>query len=695
MGDGGSGRKSKRVAKRAEDDMFWLMHNFPKGIDPNDPSSSNDQIPKATSKLICSVNEKINDLKHSVHTPKTLRSGKVIKRSHVSDGEENDSDSEERSPKAEEKLKSPNKRIRKDMNDEDDIDIESLPPELREKHETIIKAKLPKFQSQPNKLSTRSGAQYPFTWNATPPKAAPHPIKSVSQPTTPVSTKSTRASTASSDSPASTSEEPRPRGRPKSLPAKPSQSKLSQPKPSQSQPKPTKLRTLAPKSEPSVGEPITNGNAMNNILKPTKSKTVKKSKLNRVSLLPPLSPLIKEEPLDSDASDTPDVTHSIYPRFMWNLTPTKQATQKSSPKVIKSKMNGLAPIRKRKKLSLLPTQHEDRYEVFNSTWLDALNSPDSSNGSKPASPRSDSPRSTASSEVSLPEKRAGRTASLNCRAVLSALIKTEPSTKKIKKSPSKTKPGKPAKVQSNNKLECKPDSYFNVRVNNHYSSKIDFHHNGLHCKVYNPPSFLKIHEENILEEFKNVGVSTNGWQWIGSYVECSSFYNMESKETTRLYFSAMSRDGVVLRVGDSVALQSSPDIESFVGKIISMWQDNLGEMMVTMCWFYRPSDLDNIKSEYGSQELYLSKHTDDNSVATIQDKVYVISYPEYCRYHSCLQQRKVQRAGRNVVPNVKLWRDDLLPISEVSLGAVYFCRAVYDFRLGRTLKQHFYYTKYL
>lgn len=697
MGDGGSGRKSKRVAKRTEDDMFWLMHNFPKGIDPNDPSDSKDQTPKATSKLICSVNEKIKDLKHSAHSPaaKTLRSGKMIKQSHISDAEDHDSDSEDRSPKAEERLKSPNKRMRKDVDDEDDIDIESLPPELRKKHEAIIKAKLPKFQPQRNKLSTRSGAQYPFTWNPTPPKSAPPPVstRSVSLPTTPASTKSTRATVPSSDSsPASTSIAP---PSAKSVPPKTSQPKICQPKHSQSkpsQPKPSKLRTIAPKSEPSVSHHKMNGNAPSNILKPTQNtKTAKKSKLQlkRASLLPPL---IKEEP-DSDTSDTPDASH-IFPRFMWNLTPTKPV-RKSSPKVIKSRMNGSAPIRKRKKLSLLPMQHEDKYEVFNSTWLDALNSPDSSSSSKPPSPRSDSPRSTASSEVSLPEKRAGRTASLNCRAVLSALIKTEPSTKKIRKSPSKTKPGKPAKVQSNNKLECKPDSYFNVRVNNQYTSKIDFHHNGLHCKVYNPPSFLKAHEENILEEFKNVGVSTNGWQWIGSYVECSSFYNLESKETTRLYFSAMSREGVVLRVGDSVALQSSPDIESFVGKIISMWQDNLGEMMVTMCWFYRPSDLDNIKSEYGRQELYLSKHTDDNSVATIQDKVYVISYPEYCRYHSCLQQRKTKRRGRGVVPNVKMWRDDLLPIAGVPLEAVYFCRAVYDFRLGRTLKQHFYYTKYL
>ena len=127
-----------------------------------------------------------------------------------------------------------------------------------------------------------------------------------------------------------------------------------------------------------------------------------------------------------------------------------------------------------------------------------------------------------------------------------------------------------------------------------------------------------------------------------------------------------------------------------------MWQDNLGEMMVTMCWFYRPSDLENIKTPYGLQELYLSKHTDDNSVATIQNKVFVLSYQEYCRYYSYLAEKQcASQRGLEIVPNVVKWRADLLRSNAIQQDVVYFCRGVYDFRLRRTLKQQLYYTKYL
>ena len=149
-------------------------------------------------------------------------------------------------------------------------------------------------------------------------------------------------------------------------------------------------------------------------------------------------------------------------------------------------------------------------------------------------------------------------------------------------------------------------------------------------------------------------------------------------------------------MGDSVALKTGGAIgeRPFVGKIVAMWQDNLGEMMVTMCWFYRPGDLENIKTPYGAHELYLSKHTDDNSVATIQGKVYVLSYPEYCRYYS----HKVA-GGRaiapSIVPEIHQWREDVVPVQGVQLDNIYFCRGVYDFRLRRTLKQQLYYTKYL
>ena len=42
-------------------------------------------------------------------------------------------------------------------------------------------------------------------------------------------------------------------------------------------------------------------------------------------------------------------------------------------------------------------------------------------------------------------------------------------------------------------------------------------------------------------------------------------------------------------------------------------------LMLDVCYYYQ-------------MEVMASRHKDDNSVACIVDKCYVLSYPEYCRY---------------------------------------------------------------
>lgn len=55
--------------------------------------------------------------------------------------------------------------------------------------------------------------------------------------------------------------------------------------------------------------------------------------------------------------------------------------------------------------------------------------------------------------------------------------------------------------------------------------------------------------------------------------------------------------------------------------------------MMSLFWYYRPEH-----TEQGRQgadafdEVFASRHKDHNSVACIEDKCYVITYNEYCRY---------------------------------------------------------------
>ena len=59
----------------------------------------------------------------------------------------------------------------------------------------------------------------------------------------------------------------------------------------------------------------------------------------------------------------------------------------------------------------------------------------------------------------------------------------------------------------------------------------------------------------------------------------------------------------------------------------------LGEKMFSMLWYYQPEHTATGREpEDGEQELFASKHREENSVACIDDRCYVLMYNEYCRW---------------------------------------------------------------
>lgn len=59
----------------------------------------------------------------------------------------------------------------------------------------------------------------------------------------------------------------------------------------------------------------------------------------------------------------------------------------------------------------------------------------------------------------------------------------------------------------------------------------------------------------------------------------------------------------------------------------------VGEMMVSLLWYYRPEHIDHgCRLEDMEDEIFASKHRDISSVACIEDKCYVLTFNEYCRY---------------------------------------------------------------
>ncbi|TMW39575.1 hypothetical protein DOY81_015345, partial [Sarcophaga bullata] len=112
-----------------------------------------------------------------------------------------------------------------------------------------------------------------------------------------------------------------------------------------------------------------------------------------------------------------------------------------------------------------------------------------------------------------------------------------------------------------------------------------------------------------------------------------------------------------------------------------------GEMMMSLLWYYRPEHTEQGRQPTDSpDEVYASRHRDHNSVACIEDKCYVLTFSEYCRYRRRLRAAEEDIEDVNIVPkrpnyyNIRIVPDNTNP------ELVMFCRRAYEFRTKRLLK---------
>lgn len=184
---------------------------------------------------------------------------------------------------------------------------------------------------------------------------------------------------------------------------------------------------------------------------------------------------------------------------------------------------------------------------------------------------------------------------------------------------------------------------------------------------------------------------SNGWSWEGDSFKAKVFLTTEDPGVVRKCFPAMRhREGDVIRPKDCILLRSGPRKNlPFVAKVSAMWENpDDGEMMVSVLWYYRPEHTEQGRlPDQPPDEIFASKHKDTNSVACIEDKCYVLTYHEYCRYRKSLVNggRKCQ----SVVPPMPEGypRADKLPPYQVSNDLIFFCRQIYDFRQKKILKK--------
>ncbi|ODM93417.1 Bromo adjacent y domain-containing 1 protein [Orchesella cincta] len=204
---------------------------------------------------------------------------------------------------------------------------------------------------------------------------------------------------------------------------------------------------------------------------------------------------------------------------------------------------------------------------------------------------------------------------------------------------------------------------------------------------------------------------SNGWRFEGEPYEGKIYVKNDDTPMTRKCYPSMRHDGGdIIRTRDCVLLKSGPRKNDlpFIAKIAALWENpGDGEMMFSLLWYYRPehTELGRTKDDM-MDEIFASKHRDTNSVATIEDRCYVLTFNEYCRYRKRLKQLEQGIPDSTLVPFADsaminsnaaakiaeaVWNGICDPSittaqGKVSPEVVFFCRKVYDFRQKRILK---------
>lgn len=249
----------------------------------------------------------------------------------------------------------------------------------------------------------------------------------------------------------------------------------------------------------------------------------------------------------------------------------------------------------------------------------------------------------------------------------------------------KTKQKQPKKMFHLNKQR-------NVAVEKQVKNKIKFVNNTNTNNLQINGSFSSLKQELAKKNGKKK--YSNGWSWEGDpYEKLVLFSNDDPPRYIKCFPAMRHLEGDIIRVRDCVLLKSGPKKTDlpFVAKIVALWESiEDGEMMMSLMWYYRPEHTEQGRRPQDMEdEIFASKHRDVNSVACVEDKCYVLTFAEYCRYRKGVKLIEEELNPKSsVVPQTEevYPRVSRLPPGRVSPEMIFFCRKVYDFRQKRLLK---------
>lgn len=211
-------------------------------------------------------------------------------------------------------------------------------------------------------------------------------------------------------------------------------------------------------------------------------------------------------------------------------------------------------------------------------------------------------------------------------------------------------------------------------------------------KRHRPTRVAEVEEIIVPRKSNSVPRWSNGWTWEGQPFQGKVFLNSDDPPVARTCYPAMRHsEGDIIRPRDSVLLRAGSKRAElpYVAKVAHLWENpEDGEMMMSLLWYYRPEHTEQGRQPVdGPDEVFASRHKDHNSVACIEDKCYVLTFSEYCRFRRQLRgfEENIEEQP-SIVPPLRR-ENPRLPPSIVSPELVMYCQRVYEFRLKRLLKQ--------
>ncbi|XP_055383220.1 probable WRKY transcription factor protein 1 isoform X2 [Condylostylus longicornis] len=265
-------------------------------------------------------------------------------------------------------------------------------------------------------------------------------------------------------------------------------------------------------------------------------------------------------------------------------------------------------------------------------------------------------------------------------------------------------------VQNNNNISS--DDYFieqnhqcqnSSQFNNHYHHYQHHHHHQAQKRKTSRARFgnrkrPRRHANELVEtaiiprKANAVPKWNNGWSWDGEPFQGKVFLNSDDPLVLRTCYPAMKHsEGDIIRPRDCVLLRAGTKKNElpYVAKVAHLWENpEDGEMMMSLLWYYRPEHTEQGRQEIDcSDEVFASRHRDHNSVACIEDKCYVLTFSEYCRYRRTIRaiEENIEEPISIVPPLPNHINPREVPPS-TNPEQVMFCQRVYDFRLKRLMK---------